>query len=215
VVSGPTGYPRPKGASPLRVSLVPTYNQCTAPNRVHGAPLAFPACNPPGQTSQHLTVGTPDANGRAANSVGFTRLNAIPDNQSTGADETDVGLKAEITDVRSKATLADYTGQLESNAVVRFTDRDNSVAPGGGSDAATMIDIPFPFQLACAATADPAVGGTCSVSTTFNAVVPGAFSQGNRVVVGMDQLRVFDGGADGLTATHPNTLFAVQGVFVP
>ena len=215
VVSGPTGYPRPKGASPLRVSLVPAYNQCTSPNRTHGPPLAFPACNPPGQTSQHVTVGTPDANGSAAKSVGFTRLNVITDDPGTGADESDIGLKAEITDVRSKPTFVDYTGELQSSAQVRFTDRDNAVAPGGGTDAATMVDIPFPFNLTCAATADPAVGGTCAMNTTFNAVVPGAVSFGHRTVIGFDQLQVFDGGADGVVFTTPNNLFAVQGVFVP
>ena len=64
-------HPRPKGATPLRVSIVPAFKQCTAPNRTHGAPLAFPSCNPPVQTSNFLTVGSPDANGAPANSVGF------------------------------------------------------------------------------------------------------------------------------------------------
>ena len=58
------GYPRPKGATPFRVPLVPAYAQCTGGNRQHGPPLAFSSCNPPQQTSSQLTVGTPDANGR-------------------------------------------------------------------------------------------------------------------------------------------------------
>jgi len=78
-----------------------------------------------------------------------------------------------------------------------------------------MVDIPFPVNIACVATADPAVGGTCAANTSLNAVVPGAFTRGNRAVVGMDQLQVFDGGPDGAVATQPNTLFAVQGIFVP
>src|SRR3954466_11997378 len=61
---------RPKGATPLRASLVPSFKACAAPNRTHGAPLAFPSCNPPVQTSNFLTVGSPDANGAAANSTG-------------------------------------------------------------------------------------------------------------------------------------------------
>ena len=65
VVGPGQGYPRPAGATPLRVPLVTAYNQCTSPNRVHGPPLASPSCSPPSQSSQHLTVGTPDANGRA------------------------------------------------------------------------------------------------------------------------------------------------------
>ena len=58
------GYPRPQGASPLRVSLVPAFAECTGPNRTHGPPLASPSCNPPAQSSDHLTVGAPDANGQ-------------------------------------------------------------------------------------------------------------------------------------------------------
>ena len=68
------GYPRPKGARPLRVSLVPAYRECTSPNAQHGPPLAYPSCNPPAQQSGTLTVGTPDANGFSANSVAFVRF---------------------------------------------------------------------------------------------------------------------------------------------
>src|SRR5207253_8450882 len=55
------GYARPKGATPLHVSLVPAFAACAPPgNRTHGAPLAYPSCAPPVQTSSFLTVGTPD-----------------------------------------------------------------------------------------------------------------------------------------------------------
>ena len=36
-----------------------------------------------------------------------------------------------------------------------------------------------------------------------------------RTIWQLGQVRVNDGGADGLVSTTPNTLFAVQGVFVP
>ena len=42
-----SGYPRPQGATPIRVSLVPAYKECTSPNVGHAAPFAFEACNPP------------------------------------------------------------------------------------------------------------------------------------------------------------------------
>src|SRR6185503_13900664 len=64
-------HPRPLAASPLRVPLVPAYEECTSPNRIHGPPLAIESCNPPVQTSKFLTVGTFDANGANANSAGF------------------------------------------------------------------------------------------------------------------------------------------------
>ena len=50
-------YVRPRGATPLRVPLVPAYNACTAPNRAHGPPLSFGSCNPPQPASCHLTIG--------------------------------------------------------------------------------------------------------------------------------------------------------------
>jgi hypothetical protein len=59
------------------------------------------------------------------------------------------------------------------------------------------------------------VGSTCSISTSFDAVTPGAVPEGKRVIWQVDQIRVNDGGADGLISTTPNTLFAIQGVFVP
>jgi hypothetical protein len=34
-------------------------------------------------------------------------------------------------------------------------------------------------------------------------------------VVEVTQIQISDGGADGNAATSPNTLFAVQGIFIP
>ena len=209
------GYPRPKGATPLRVALVPAYRQCTSPNRVHGPPLAFPACSPPAQESASLTVGTNDANGRAANSIGFLRVDVVPGDPATSADEADVVLTQRITDVRRRADLLDYTGELQGTLALRITDRWNNTTAGGGSTAATVVDIPFPVPASCAATADPAVGGTCATATSVDALVPGAVAEGKRAVWSAEQYAVADGGADGLVGTSPNTLFARQGLFVP
>ena len=121
-VAVPGGYPRPKGATPVRVSLVPAYAACTASNRTHGPPLAHPSCNPPALASSQLTVGTPDANGQPANSSGFAQYTAIV-GAPGGVDDSDVGFRLELTDVRHQGTLADYTGELQATAVVRITDR--------------------------------------------------------------------------------------------
>ena len=48
VATQPDAYVRPKGATPLRVSLVPAYQACTVPNRVHGPPLGEPVVQPAG-----------------------------------------------------------------------------------------------------------------------------------------------------------------------
>jgi acyl-homoserine lactone acylase PvdQ len=209
------GYVRAKGATPLRVPLVPAYKACASGNRQHGPPLAHPSCNPPEQRSDYLTIGSPDANGRIANSSGYLNLSVFPGNPSTPADEADVNLLFNLTDVRKRTDLSDYSGQLEIHSVVRVTDRDNDEAAGGGSDPATVSDFPLAVPVPCAATPDPAVGGTCAVATTLDAIVPSAIKEGDRSSWQMGVVQVFDGGADGLLSTTPNTLFARQGVFVP
>jgi len=218
-------HPRPKGATPFRVSLVPAFNQCTTPNRTHGPPLAFPSCNPPVQTSSAITVGSPDANGAAANSEGFVKLEVL-----VGApgppDDSDVIITSNGTDVRCKAGTtacgsanaadgADYTGQLQGNATIRITDHFSALAAGGGTDPATVVDIPYPINAACAATASTAIGATCTANTSANAAVPGAVKDGKRAVVEIGQIQISDGGPDGLVGTSPNTLFSVQGIFIP
>jgi hypothetical protein len=53
------------------------------------------------------------------------------------------------------------------------------------------------------------------VSATADGVAPGSVLEGKRSVWALEQVRLLDGGADGLAATADNTLFEVQGVFVP
>ena len=207
------GYPRPKGATPTRVPLVPAHNQCSAPNRMHGPPLAFGSCNPPAQASPELTVGTPDANGQAAGSSGSVRARTIIGNPSTPADEADVSLTVSITDVRRRSGLADYTGQLQLRLPMRITDRDNGGAAGFGQG--TLGDRDFDVTVPCSGTADPAIGSTCALTTTADAVTPGIVAEGDRAIWQLGQVRVLDGGADGVASTTPNSLFATQGLFVP
>ena len=66
----------------------------------------------------------------------------------------------------------------------------------------------------CVATAG-SVGATCSVTTTFDAVMPGVVREGERAIWELDAIELTDGGADGLASTAPNTRFAKQGIFVP
>jgi hypothetical protein len=218
-------HPRPKGATPLRVSLVPAYNACTTPNRTHGPPLAFPSCNPPVQSSSAITVGTPDANGAAANMTGFVKLD-VKVGVVGPPDDSDVNITANISDVRCKAGTtacgnanaadgADYTGQVQGNATIRITDHYNAVAPGGGTDAATVVDIPFPVPATCANTASTSEGGLCTANTSANATVPGSVLDAKRANVEVGQITITDGGPDGQNGTTPNTLAFVQGIYIP
>jgi hypothetical protein len=218
-------HPRPKGATPMYIPFVPAQNACGTPNRTHGPPLAFPSCNPPVATSTSLTIGSPDANGAAANAVGWTKLD-VKVGIAGPPDDSDVLITADSTDIRCKAGVAacgsanavdgaDYTGELQGNATIRISDHWNAVAPGGGPDAATVIDIPFPVNTTCTATADTAIGGHCVANTSANGVVPGSVKDAKRAIVEIGQISVTDGGADGLVGTSPNTLFGVQGIFIP
>jgi hypothetical protein len=207
-----SGYARPKGATPLRVSLVPAFAACTAPNRTHGAPLAFGSCAPPAQTSGTLTIGTPDANGGLPQSIGSMRLDVLAGDPSTPADEADVSAVVSITDVRRRSDLADYTGQLRALLDLRITDRWNG---SSGADSGTVADTTFPVTVSCAATGDTGVGATCATATTLDAVMPGAVAEGKRAIWQLGAVTVEDGGADGVASTTPNTVFARQGVFVP
>jgi TolB protein len=206
------GYPRPKGAGPLRVAFVPAYRECTSPNAEHGPPLAHPSCEPPVQASDFVTVGNPPVS--PADSVGSLRASAVPGNPATPADEADVLLSASITDVRNSSDQSDYAGELRAETALRITDKDNTPHPGGPGPG-TVTDAPFEVPLACAPTSDPAIGSTCAAATSAEALVPGAVKEGRRSVWQLGPVQVYDGGADGDADTAPNTLFMTQGVFIP
>jgi hypothetical protein len=206
------GYPRPRGATPLKVPLVIAYRDCTSANRTHGAPLAYPSCSPPVPESDWLRVGTPDANQLPPKSVGSVLLNAIVGDSSTTANEADARLNLSVTDVRNKGDLSAYAGQLKVSLTIRITDKLNGAAP---VDTGTLQDIPFDYTGTCTPTGDPTVGSTCTADTTANALLPGAITEGKRAIWEIGAVNVFDGGSDGDVTTGPNTLFERQGVFVP
>jgi hypothetical protein len=78
-----------------------------------------------------------------------------------------------------------------------------------------VIDIPFPVNASCVATASTSVGGTCSANTSANAVVAGSVLDGKRAVVEIGQLQINDGGASGVAGAADAELFNVQGIFIP
>jgi hypothetical protein len=217
-------HPRPKGATPVRVPLVIAYKECTSPNRMHGEPLASGPCNPPMQSSSFLTVGTLDANGAAANSRGFLQLEVKPatlDNVIISGTISDVRCQSAATTTCGNANAAggpDYTGDLQAITTIRITDHYNAVESGGGTDPATVVDVPQPISLYCVSTADTSIGSDCSVPPPycpFPAPRGCGPRDGDRSLAEVRQIQVFDGGPDGTAATQDNTLFAVQGVFVP
>jgi hypothetical protein len=217
--SGPSqstgcGFARPRGASPVIVRLVPAYDECVDPDGTHGAPLAVASCSPANQSSHHLTVGTPEANGKPSLFAGSLRLKRVgeaPINPANG-DQADVEITGSVTDVRRQSDLSDYTGELRAVLGLRMTDHLNSASL---SAAATALDTPLALDFACAATTGPE-GGACNVTTTADALTSGIAHEGKRSIWELGQVQVYDGGADGAAATTAdNTLFAVQGLFAP
>jgi uncharacterized delta-60 repeat protein len=207
----PDSYPRPRGATPILLALVPAYTPCTSPNRDHAGPLAGGSCNPPVQTSDELTTGR-DANFEVKGMRGFLRLDVIAGDPSPPGDQADVRLDLSITDVRLADHVSDYTGELQARLLLRITDRDNTPSPA----AATTQDTPFPFTVPCTATSDTAVGSSCAVITTADAVLSGAVKEQKRTIWQLGQFELYDGGSDGVaTTTADNTLFATQGIFTP
>ena len=221
-----TGYPRPKGATPLRVALVPAFGACTSPDRTHGPPLAFPSCASPSQASPNLTVGTPDANGATANFQGSVRLDAQAGTPGPPEDAS-VPVGIALSDVRCQAGVAtcgasnssggsDYIGEVQLRLDLRITDKYNATAPGGGFDPATVQDLSLSVPVLCFENATATnVGSTCSVNTEMDFFYPGISKETRRTIWEVGGVRVFDGGPDGDADTADNSLFAVQGLFVP
>jgi hypothetical protein len=207
-------YPRPRGASPLRISLVPANKQCTAPNTTHGAPLSYGSCAPPQLASGGLTTGTTDSNGLPVRMDATLLLRVVPGNAATTADEADVRIGARLNDVFDK-DLSDYTGALRASLPLRITDKDNTPSPGGPG-AGTTVAFLYGFDIPCAP--DPAadLGSDCAISTTADTLVPGTIKEGLRAIWQLGRVRVDDAGPDGDPDTPAdNTVFATQGVFVP
>ena len=179
----------------------------------------MPSCNPPAQTSDYLTIGSPDANGKPARSTGVLTLKEegeSPINTDNG-DQADVEITTSFTDVRNQGSLTDYTGELryvlgvaDHRPLQRQQRADEQVEP------ATTVNVPLPFSVPCSATGGPE-GATCSVTTTADAVTGGNVAkEGKRAIWELDQVQVFDGGGDGdADTTGDNTLFAVQGLYAP
>jgi Tol biopolymer transport system component len=213
----PPGYARPKTATPTTIRLVPAYDQCTSGNASHGAPLAVASCSPAVQSSDYLTVGTPETNGFGANATGRITMKVqteAPINLTNG-DQSDVSFTGQITDVRNKQTLTDYTGELRASFGIRLTDRMN----GTNSvrfHPATAADASFGFSFGCTSTPSATVGSTCSIATSADAAVPGITPEFKRAIWDIGQVEVYDGGADSdADTTGDNTLFMTQGLFAP
>jgi Tol biopolymer transport system component/photosystem II stability/assembly factor-like uncharacterized protein len=206
-------YPRPGSGSPLRVPLMPTFSRCTSPNAIHTGPLNYDSCNPPVLESSVLKTSSVGKGGA------FARLDVIPGNLSTFADEADIVLSAVMTDVEKSSDGSDYVGNVLLTTTIRATDKQNSFGQSG-----TVQDTQLSAPVSCVATPDTSIGSTCNLSTTADTLLPGFANEGKLTVLSAFSMLVKDAGPNGsgYGAGCPPTcgdgdegVYLRQGVFAP
>jgi len=133
------------------------------------------------------------------------------------------------------STLSDYQGNLLGNALIRITDHYND--PGSGfTTPGTVVDTNFPIGSGCVGTpADHTRGGSCSVTTSANNIVPGVVLENKRANVEIPAINVYEPGHNGSVTSgtivpvgasvcppvcnfdtpSDEQLFATQGIFIP
>ena len=222
-----SGFPRPKGATPTRISFVPAYQPCTSGAFTHGPPLAYPSCAH-AQSSAVLTVGSPDANVHSAASSSAVKLRVVPGAPGPPED-SNVEFTVVVNDVLCRATnaacpgaaFADYTGRVLVQFTLRVTDK-YSGSPLVEGATTQDFDIEVPVQ--CVATASALEGGKCETTTMANALYPGAVLDTKRAIWELGQARVLDPGPNGTgfgagcpatCGDGDETVFMREGIFIP
>jgi hypothetical protein len=159
-------------------------------------------------------------NGNQANFTGVVVFTTILGDSSTETDEADVRIQVALTDVRNKPSLTDYVGRLLVQSDLQITDNSNAPEtpePGTGQT------IKYQAPMDCVATALTTIGGSCSLSTTADALVPGTVIEGRRSIWQLGQVEVLDAGPNGtgyancpaVCGDGDETTFLREGVFVP
>ena len=204
--------PRPRVRRPLRVPLVPAYVECTAPDRVHGAATRISELQ-----SANAVIGGADrrpvVEWAPDRFIGSVRISAVAGDPTTHADEADVRLKLDVTDVRRKSDLADYGGILLVPLDIRLTDRYNGCCRVGGPQAATVaagwVRDALDFRRAVRGDRGPGRGSPLlDHPPRVEAIAPAVVLEGARSTWELGQIQVFS------SAGEPSP-FAVQGVFIP
>jgi hypothetical protein len=207
-VNTPSSHVRPISAHLVRVPLVPAYRPCTSPNRQHGPPLAHGSCAPPTTASPNLTVSPGFDIGR---STGFVRLKTNI-GEPGGVDDTDVRMRMRLTNVMRASDLSEYTGEIRASVRLRVTDKERD----DFTISSTIQDFPLELDVPCVPTPDSEDKSVCDLATNLDVLIPGSTPEHTRAIWALDQAQVYDGGPDEDVDTKgDNSLFAVQGIFVP
>ena len=165
-------------------------------------------------------MGSPDANGFAANGTGAVKYRVIVGNLATETNEADVNVTVNLTDVRINPGGADYVGRVLATSDLRLTDKSNATEQ---PEPGTVSDFKFEFPVDCVATGSSTIGGQCDQNTTANALIPGMVTENKFAIWELGQVSIKDAGPNGTGyASCPPTCgdgdegtFMRQGVFAP
>ena len=144
-----------------------------------------------------LTVGTPDNNGLQPNASSYVKL-VTQLGVAGPPNDADMLVLAHINDVRCGpqggtacpgGVTQDFAGRLVLRTSVRVTDKANT------GDAGTVQSFPLDFPVQC--TPSATAGGTCDATTSLNSLLPGAIVEGQRSIIELGQMRVYDPGPNG------------------
>jgi len=144
-------------------------------------------------------------------------------------DDSNVQVTINVSDVLCRAAnaacgggaLSDYSGKLLVAFPLRLTDKFSG---SPSAEAATMQDIDVQIPVQCVTTASVSEGGRCAMTTTINALYPGAVLDAKRANWELGQVRVLDPGpnATGFGSGCPpacgdgdESVFEREGIFIP
>lgn len=208
----------------MALSLVPYFEACEGGNRMHGPPLAYPSCAPTRFGSLTLWAGT--SNAEESDFSGRLRFRAVTGNP--GGE--DLAWTARIEGIRCndveaagapcaqgpdfESTIGGaYQGELGVLLVLRLTDHFSG--PGRNESATLQSEVNVFFEIPCNGP-DGGAGGTCEVSSSLEAVIPGAVPPRTRAVHEFRGIEINDGGTDGDPSTFDDNFpFLRQGIFIP
>ena len=114
--------------------------------------------------------------------------------------------------MRVASDLSDYEGELELRSEIRITDRRSGP---GANEPATSESIDFPVTVPCAATTDTTIGSLCEITTTMERSSPAPSPKAPDRSGSSTRRASTTAAPTGSRQPQDNTLFAVQGLFVP
>ena len=126
----------------------------------------------------------------------------------------------DFLNIRNNPSGTDYSGRVLLTLPLQITDKNNAAET---PEPATVQPLSIPVPVDCVTTIDTTIGGTCSVSTTLDSIVPNTVVENQRSNWEVGQVQVRDAGPNGTGyASCPPTCgdgdeatFMRAGIFTP